>query len=385
MQHPSPPNGPSSGPPPGPAACRAPELAVIVPTYNESENVAEIVRRVALALEGVDWELIFVDDDSPDETWRRVRALGRADRRVRVLQRVGRRGLSSACIEGMLSTSAPYLAVIDGDLQHDETRLRVMLDRLRGGDLDIVVGSRYTDGGGVGDWDARRRTMSRLAGAIGRALIRVDLKDPMSGFFMLRADLLQTCVRNLSGVGYKILLDIFASCPTPPRFAEVPYEFRLRSAGESKLDKAVLWEYLLMLLQKVLGPVIPIRFIAFSLIGGLGVLVHLAVLWLLHRAAGFDFLTGQSAATLVAMTSNFFLNNLLTYRDMRLRGRALIWGWISFTLACSVGALANVGIATYLFQADSSWVLSAVAGILVGAVWNYAVTAVYTWRKPKGG
>ena len=369
----------------GPVACRGPELAVIVPTYNEAENVAEIVRRVALALEGVDWELVFVDDDSPDETWRRVRALGRADRRVRVLQRVGRRGLSSACIEGMLSTSAPYLAVIDGDLQHDETRLGVMLDRLRGGDLDIVVGSRYTDGGGVGDWDARRQAMSRLAGAIGRALIRVDLKDPMSGFFMLRADLLQTCVRNLSGVGYKILLDIFASCPKPPRFAEVPYEFRLRSAGESKLDKAVLWEYLLMLLQKVLGPVIPIRFIAFSLIGGLGVLVHLAVLWLLHRAAGFDFLTGQSAATLVAMTSNFFLNNLLTYRDMRLRGRALIWGWISFTLACSVGALANVGIATYLFQADSSWVLSAVAGILVGAVWNYAVTAVYTWRKPKGG
>jgi dolichol-phosphate mannosyltransferase len=376
MQHPSPPTGP--------VACRAPELAVIVPTYNEAENVAEIVRRVALALEGVDWELVFVDDDSPDATWQRVRALGREDRRVRVLQRVGRRGLSSACIEGLLSTSAPYLAVIDGDLQHDETRLAVMLDRLKGGDLDMVVGSRYTDGGGVGDWDARRQTMSRLAGAIGRALIKVDLKDPMSGFFMLRADLLQTCVRNLSGVGYKILLDIFASCPTPPRFAEVPYQFRLRSAGESKLDKAVLWEYLLMLLQKVLGPVIPIRFIAFSLIGGLGVLVHLAVLWTLHRAAGFDFLTGQSAATLVAMTSNFFLNNLLTYRDMRLRGRALIWGWVSFTLACSVGALANVGIATYLFQADSSWVLSAVAGILVGAVWNYAVTAVYTWRKPKG-
>ncbi len=389
MQDPMPPigapTGPSAGPSAGPVACRAPELAVIVPTYNEAENVAEIVRRVALALEGLDWELIFVDDDSPDATWRRVRALGREDRRVRVLQRVGRRGLSSACIEGMLSTSAPYLAVIDGDLQHDETRLRVMLDRLRAGDLDIVVGSRYTDGGGVGDWDARRQTMSRLAGAMGRALIRVDLKDPMSGFFMLRADLLQTCVRNLSGVGYKILLDIFASCPTPPRFAEVPYEFRLRSAGESKLDKAVLWEYLLMLLQKVLGPVIPIRFIAFSLIGGLGVLVHLVVLWLLHRAAGFDFLTGQSAATLVAMTSNFFLNNLLTYRDMRLKGRALIWGWVSFTLACSVGALANVGIATYLFQADSSWVLSAVAGILVGAVWNYAVTAVYTWRRPKGG
>ena len=373
-------------PAPIPVPCPAPELAVVVPTYNEADNVAEIVRRVGAALEGIDWELIFVDDDSVDQTWRLARDLAATDRRVRVLQRVGRRGLSSACIEGMLASATPYIAVIDGDLQHDETRLPLMLATLKAEDLDIVVGSRYVAGGGVGDWDTKRQSMSRLAGAIGRRLIKADLKDPMSGFFMLRADLLQTCVRSLSGVGYKILLDIFASCPQPPRFKEVPYEFRLRSAGTSKLDKAVLWEYLLMVLQKWLGPLIPIRFIAFSIIGGLGVPVHLAVLWLVYRVAGFDFVTGQSVAALVAMTSNFFLNNLLTYRDMRLRGRALIWGWVSFVLACSVGALANVGIATYLFQSDaSSWVLSAVAGILVGAVWNYAVTAVYTWRKPKPG
>ena len=370
---------------PSPSPCPAPELAVVVPTYNEADNVAEIARRVGAALEGIDWELIFVDDDSPDQTWRLARDLARGDSRVRVLQRVGRRGLSSACIEGMLATAAPFVAVIDGDLQHDETLLPQMLAALKGERLDIVVGSRYVAGGGVGDWDARRQSMSRLAGAIGRRLIKADLKDPMSGFFMLRTELLQHCVRGLSGVGYKILLDIFASCPRPPRFKELPYEFRQRTAGASKLDKAVLWEYLLMVLQKFLGPLIPIRFIAFSLIGGVGVLVHLAVLWVLYRQAGFGFVTGQSAAALVAMTSNFFLNNLLTYRDMRLRGRDLLWGWLSFVLACSVGALANVGIATYLFQVDTSWVLSAVAGILVGAVWNYAVTAVYTWRKPKPG
>ncbi len=370
---------------PGPAPCRAPEIAVVVPTYNEADNVAQIVHRVRAALDGIDWELIFVDDDSPDATWRLARDLARGDGRVRVLHRVGRRGLASACIEGMLATAAPFIAVIDGDLQHDESLLPQMLAALKGQDLDIVVGSRYTAGGGVGDWDARRQSMSRLAGAIGRRLIKADLKDPMSGFFMLRSELFQTCVRGLSGVGYKILLDIFASCPQPPRFKEIPYEFRQRTAGASKLDKAVLWEYLLMVLQKFLGPLIPIRFIAFSIIGGLGVLVHLAVLWALYRQAGFDFVTGQSVAALVAMTSNFFLNNILTYRDIRLRGRALLWGWLSFVMACSIGALANVGIATYLYQADSSWVLSAIAGILVGAVWNYAVTAVYTWRKPKPG
>lgn len=365
---------------PGHGDCSPAELAVVVPTYSEVDNVDEVIRRVGDALEGVDWELIFVDDDSPDGTAARVLETARRDRRVRLLQRIGRRGLSSACIEGMLATAAPYVAVIDADLQHDERLLPEMLRSLKTEDLDIVVGSRYAPGGGVGEWDRRRQWMSRFASRLGQLLIRADLADPMSGFFMLRADVLGSGARSLSAVGFKILLDIFASAPRPLRFKELPYEFRQRTAGESKLDHAVLWEYLLMLLQKALGPAIPVRFIAFSLIGGSGVVVHMAVLWTLYRGLGVDFVTGQAAAALVAMTTNFFLNNLLTYRDMRLRGRRLVWGWVSFVLACSVGAIANVGIATYLFRADSYWVLSALAGIVVGAVWNYAVTAVYTWR-----
>ncbi|MFZ0789349.1 MAG: glycosyltransferase family 2 protein [Chromatiaceae bacterium] len=365
--------------------CPPPELAVVVPTYCEADNVAEIVRRLDAVLAGIDWELIFVDDDSPDGTAERVREIARRDRRVRVLQRVGRRGLSSACIEGMLATPAPYLAVMDGDLQHDETLLPLMLEVLKRDDLEIVVGSRYVEGGGVGDWNARRQSMSRLATRIGQVLIRADLQDPMSGFFMVRAPVIQENVRRLSGVGFKILLDIFSASPRPLRFRELPFTFRPRQAGASKLDNAVLWAYLLMLIQKLLGPMIPVRFIAFSLIGGLGVFVHLAVLWPILKLAGDEaFLAGQTTAALVAMTSNFFLNNIITYRDMRLRGKALLWGWLSFVAACSVGALANVGIANYLFQGGhSGWFLSALAGILVGAVWNYAVTAVYTWRGPK--
>ena len=181
-------------------------------------------------------------------------------------------------------------------------------------------------------------------------------------------------------VGYKILLDIFASSPHPLGFKEIPYAFRERMAGESKLDNAVVWEYLLMLAQKTMGPMIPVRFIAFSLIGGSGVLAHMAVLWILYRAMGFPFLANQATAALVAMTTNFFLNNALTYRNLHLRGRRLLRGWLSFVLACSIGGIANVGIATYLVEAESYWVISALAGILVGAVWNYAVTAVYTWR-----
>lgn len=363
--------------------CQTPTLAVVVPTYNEADNVSVIVGRLDAVLAGIVWELIFVDDDSPDGTAGRIREIASRDPRVRIIQRIGRRGLSSACIEGMLATSAPYIAVIDGDLQHDEKLLPEMLQRLQSEPLDIVVGSRYVAGGGVGAWDAQRASMSRWATWLGQRLIKADLKDPMSGFFMLRADVLQACVRDLSAVGYKILLDLFASYPRPLRFRELPYHFRAREAGQSKLDNAVLWEYLLMLIQKWAGPMIPARFIAFSLIGASGVVVHMLVLWVMFKPLGTSFLIAQSAAAVVAMTTNFWLNNLFTYSDMRLRGWEMLRGWFSFVAACSVGALANVGVASWIFETHSLWVASALAGILVGAVWNYAVTAVYTWKRPK--
>ncbi|WP_089724600.1 glycosyltransferase [Candidatus Thiosymbion oneisti] len=369
---------------PLPENCPPPELAVIVPVYNEAGNIEALTEQLRHSLQGLDWELIFVDDDSPDGSTAKAQEIARRDRRVRVLRRIGRRGLSSACIEGMLATVAPYLAVLDGDLQHDETLLPSMLQTLKREGLDIVVGSRYLEGGSLGTWNRRRRSMSRFASRLARTLVKADLSDPMSGFFMLNSTLLHGCVRNLSGIGFKILLDIFASSPRPLRFKEIPYVFRERRAGESKLDNAVLWEYLLMLLQKTMGSMIPVRFIGFSLIGGSGVIVHMVVLWVLFRLLGASFISGQAVATLVAMTTNFFLNNMLTYRDLRLRRWQLLRGWLSFVLACSIGAIANVGIATYLFQAQSYWVISAFAGILVGVVWNYAVTAVYTWRHKAG-
>jgi dolichol-phosphate mannosyltransferase len=283
----------------------------------------------------------------------------------------------------MLASSAPYLAVIDGDLQHDETQLPKMLSLLKGEDADIVVGTRYAAGAGLGDWDPSRASISRFATRLSRLVLKADLSDPMSGFFMLRREAMEQSVRNLSGIGFKILVDLFASSPRPLRFREVPYEFRARKAGESKLDTQAVWHYVMLLLDKLIGHVIPVRFVAFSLVGGFGVLVHLAVQAVLLKQVGTSFLYSQAIAAFVAMTSNFTLNNLLTYRDMRLRGWKWLRGWVSFTLGCSVGALANVGVASYLFSMDNKWLLAALAGILVGTVWNYAVTMLYTWN-PKG-
>ncbi len=359
------------------------ELSVIVPTYNERLNVAELVRRLDATLAGRRWEAVFVDDDSPDGTADAVRALAQTDPRVRCLQRLGRRGLSRAVIEGVLSSSAPCIAVIDADLQHDEAALPAMLARLEGGDgqppVDLVVGSRYAAGGSLGAWDAERARMSRLATALANRLVPTGLSDPMSGFFVMRRASFDQSVRQLSGEGYKLLLDLLASAPTPLRLAEVPYTFRPRTAGESKLDSAVLWEFSLLLIDKKFGHWIPARFLLFSLVGISGVFIHFAVLMLLFRALDVAFTTAQALATFTAMTSNYALNNSLTYRDQRHRGLGWWRGLLSFYAICGAGVVANVGVAGLLFQRQG-WALAALAGALVGTVWNYAATRLITWR-----
>jgi dolichol-phosphate mannosyltransferase len=356
------------------------ELAVVLPTFNERDNVEPLIARLEEVLAGTEWEAIFVDDDSRDGTAEHVRAIARRKPYIRCVQRLGRRGLSTACIEGVLASSAPFLAVMDADLQHDETLLPRMLEMLRSSALDIVIGSRYAAGGGVGAWDPSRARISDLATRLSRLVVKAELSDPMSGFFMIRRPVFEAALRDLSGQGFKILIDLFASSPRPLAFAELPYQFRLRRHGESKLDTLVAWEYLQLLLDKLIGHLVPVRFALFAMIGGLGLVVHLAVLGLVLKFLGVDFTLAQSVATVTAMTSNFLLNNWFTYRDRRLRGWRLLRGLVSFCVVCSVGAIGNVGIAAYVFHADQAWWLAGIAGAIVGSVWNYATSAVFTWR-----
>ena len=364
-------------------AANALEIAVVVPTYNEALNAADLCQLLHKALAGRNYEIIFVDDNSPDGTSDIVREMGQSDTRIRCLQRVGRRGLSSAVIEGMLATAAPVVAVVDGDMQHDETKLGEMLDKLWAEDVDLVVGSRYMEGGGFGDWSAKRRKMSEFATAMAKRLTGVPLSDPMSGFFMLRTSALRDRVNELTGVGYKILLDVLSAPGPQMSVAEVPYEFRTREAGESKLDNKVLLEFVELLIARTVGKYVPTKFVMFAMVGALGVFVHMAVLaGLFQNGNGVaSFAVAQGVATLVAMTANFFVNNFFTYFDRQLRGWAMLRGWASFALASMVGAVANLGISVYLFETwDAVWFVSGIAGIIVGAAWNYAVTALYTWN-----
>lgn len=357
------------------------ELAVIIPTRNERENVAKLVERLQVVLAGIAWEAVFVDDDSSDGTAQEVRAIAARDPRVRCLSRIGRRGLSSACIEGWASVSAPYLAVMDADLQHDETLLPSMLGRLRGGECDVVVGSRYVAGGSVGEWGAFRRMVSRLGTAAGRRLMRVTVADPMSGFFILRREVFESVAHRLTGTGFKILLDLLASSQRPLRVVELPFTFRPRVAGESKLDTLVVLEFVQLVVHKLSCGLLPVRFALFLLVGGAGVVVHLLTLGVLLQAAHRTFWVAQAVATGVAMVGNYLLNNSFTHRDRRHRGLSLAAGALGFCAVCSVGALANVRVAVFAYEQGAPWWLAGLGGAAVGAVWNYAVSAHLVWRR----
>ncbi len=357
----------------------SPDLTVVVPCYNERANIEPMVAALRAALPDIAWEVVFVDDNSPDGTADAARALARTDPAVRCIRRIGRRGLSSAVIEGALSSSATYVAVIDGDMQHDETRLPLMLAAVQAG-ADIAIGSRHVAGGdSTGLSSPFRERLSAAGIGIAKKLTGADINDPMSGFFLLRRSLFESLAGRLNGQGFKILLDLVLASPAKLNIAEIPYKFRPRAAGESKLDALVMLQFAGLLIDKALRGTVPLRFISFALVGAFGVLINLAILQI-ARAAGLSFSTAQTIGTFAAMVANFQLNNQLTYRTQRLKGVYVWRGLALFMLVCGLGAVANIGIANALYAQKAGGVLAGAAGAAVGVVWNYAVSATLVWR-----
>jgi len=360
----------------------APDVSLVIPTYNEKANIAPLVDAVRSALGDIPWEIIIVDDDSPDQTFAEVSRLAREEPRLRCLRRVGRRGLSSAVIEGALVANGSAVAVMDADFQHDERILKQMYEKLTSTGADIVVATRYAEGGGIGEWDATRAKMSDFATRMAGMLVGNQTSDPMSGFFMVRREIFASVIYDLSQQGYKILLDIISSSHTPLKIEEVPYVFRTRQEGESKISVMVLAQFLFLIIEKLTHGLIPPRFALFSIVGGFGLLVHLAILNGL-KLAGFTFIAAQLTATFIAMVSNFVMNNEFTYRDRRLTGLSFLAGLILFCVVCSFGALANVGVAEIAIHQFGNWSLAGLAGAIMGAVFNFSAATSLVWRRPR--
>lgn len=360
-----------------------PELTVVVPAFRERENIPRLLDALEKALHGLDWETIVVVDDAFDGSEEVVRERAQRDPRVRCLHRIGRRGLASACIEGMLASSAPYVAVMDADLQHDETLTPRLLEAAKAEQADVVVASRYMEGGSTGELAGDRVRISQLASALSRVLAK-GLTDPMSGFFLVRRAFLERVVRRLYGRGFKILLDLIAAARGEVKIVERPYVMRSRQHGESKLGARVIAEFFMLIAYHLTGRLLPARFFLFAAVGVTGLGVHLAVLTALFNA-GAGFLAAQALATLVAMTSNFFLNNAFTYADQALRGRRLWRGLFSFYAACGIGSFINIAIAEWLYLYALPYWVAGLAGALIASLWNFFTTASFTWGGPTAG
>ena len=362
------------------ATTPGPELSVIVPTRNEHGNVRPLYDALCRALRGIDWEVIFVDDDSQDGTAETICLLASYDRRVRCIQRIGRRGLASACVEGILASSAPNVAVMDADLQHDEGLLVPMLEALRAGRADVAVASRYLHGGSAAGLSKQRSRVSRGSNTLVRLLLGIDLTDPMSGHFMIRRDALEAIALSLSTQGFKILLDILATARASLRTIELPSTFRERQHGESKLDSKIALDFAALVTAKLTNDAVSARFLLFCLVGLTGIGIHLAVLSAL-LIADLSFGVAQALATVAAIAWNFVLNNLFTYRDQRLTGWHFVTGLIRFQVICAIGAISNVGIATWIYDYDETWWIAGLGGALIGTVWNFVVSAALVWRQ----
>ena len=359
---------------------RSPELGIVLPSYNERDNIVPVLAGLRTALASVPYEVILVDDDSEDGTADHARAVAADFPELRVIQRINRSGLASACLEGMMASHAPFLAVMDCDLQHDERILPEMLAVLKRDHLDIVIGTRHAEGGGMGEFAAHRQFISDAGRRLSQLIFRERVSDPMSGFFVLDRSFLEEVVRNVSGVGYKILLDILASARRPVRFKEVGYTFRSRIHGTSKLDLLVALEYFELLLDKLLRDFLPARFVIFCLIGSVGLLVNLLLFSLLSRILHWESQVAYITASLITVMVNYTLNNQFTFRRFRLRGRQFWIGLVGFYAACTLGLFAGFEISFGLRTSGMNELLAVLAGVTIGSVWNYCMASILVWR-----
>lgn len=357
-----------------------PELSIILPTYNERDNLIPVLQCLAQVLTPIDYEVLIIDDDSPDSTAAMARTIAQLNPRVRVLQRIGRRGLASAVVEGALATSSPYLLVMDADLQHDERIIPAMLKKLQEEDLDVVIGSRNIDGGSMGEFASNRVALSNVGRRLSERICRVHIHDPMSGFFLISREYFHQVVHNLSCVGFKILVDLLASARRPVRVGEVAYTFRNRIHGESKLDIVVGVEYLELVLDKWIHGLVPVSYLLFGVVGSVGVLANLLLVALFIEFFRLPYLQAQALGVMITIALNFLLNNQITFRSAQLRGMRLLQGLGLFYLSCSVGVLVQVAIATSLERLNMPWTVATMLGIAVGSVWNYSMAFLFVWH-----
>ena len=359
-----------------------PTLSIVIPTYNERDNIIVILEELKKVLKSISHEIIFVDDNSPDGTSAVVKDCMKKSSKIRLIHRIGRRGLAGAVIEGIFAANADIVAVMDCDLQHDENKLLDMINLFsKNSSLDIVIGSRFTETGEISEkaFSKIRELGSKATTFIIKKVLNITSTDPLSGFFMVKKESFLKSSENLQTQGFKVLADFLATSGKNIQIKEIGYRFKNRIAGESKMSFLTTLELIGLVLSQILKGKVSIRFILFCMVGLSGIFVQLLITGLVMLLIN-QFPTSQTFGIIAAMTSNYFLNNIITFQERKLKSLDLIRGLFSFYLICSLGAFTNIAIATYIFSFSSNWLISSFIGACFGAVWNFTLSSIFTWK-----
>ena len=359
-------------------------ISVIIPTYNEYKNLPKLLDQL-LNLETIfEKEIIIVDDNSSDGTQNLARSYSQNDRRIRLISRLGRSGLSSAIKEGCLCASGDLIVIMDADGQHEPNSIINGLEKFNNKNIDIIIGSRFLEESIIKGLSSKRESGSSIANFLARITLHSGYKkltDYMTGFILLKRN---SCIKYIEKIdvnGFKFLYELLSLSKGKLKVIEIPLVFGFREFGKSKLDLAVIWDFLISLLHNFFGRIIPRRAFSFALVGLIGVFVQMFAIYFLLAVTDFDFEKILPVGVILAATSNYIINNILTFRSNKLSGKNFYFGLFKFLLVASLPIIANIGVANLFYnQLSSNTFFAQIAGILVVFIWNYAASSRVVWN-----
>jgi len=356
------------------------DLSIVVATLNEEQNVKLLYNLIKASLDTkLKWEVIFVDDDSADDTVIKVNRLIEKNSNIKLIKRLNSRGLSSALIDGALSSNAKYILFMDSDLQHNPKFIFGMYERINRENLDIVSASRFSQNKKIGLVDKRYK-ISILVNKIINKIFNINMLDSLTGFFIIEKKFFNKSVKNLSNKGFKLLLDIILSNKEYIKNQEITFEFNKRHSGFSKLDNKIIIDFIYLIIDKLIGWIVPARYILYSIVGSLGVIVQIVSFYLIYNQLNLFFSISNIISIFIAMNFNYNLNNIFTYSDLRLRGKKYIKGMFLFYFFCGFGALLNFFTSQIIFSLFSLDFFSVIIGAVIGSIWNYSMNTSFNWK-----
>ena len=360
-------------------------ISIVIPTFNEVENIVPLLKKLTLILNDFEYEIVVVDDDSPDGTSDEVNKYMKKNKRIKLITRIGRSGLSSAIKEGLIFAQGKYLLVLDGDGQHHPSFILNMLEEMQRSKYDIVIGSRFLNNSKLEGLSNERSLGSKIANKMSRISLHKNyskLTDYLSGCFCVEKEMTKKYIRKIEINGFKFLYELLSLSKGKLAVHEVPLIFKQRRFGNSKLDIAIVWDFLISIIHNLTLRLLPRRAISFGMVGISGVFVQLFITSFLVEIFLIDFYNALPFAVISAATSNFLINNQLTFRSDRLRNLGLVVGLLKFLIVASLPVIANVGITTAIYKYISAdTFIAQIAGIAIVYAWNYLASSSFVWKK----